>query len=188
MIALHCLLMFAGTYYFAAIIQTLLHRIFGHHDRIHSVYETHAKGHHGKYPPHRLVSDEWLDSERHVMWYYAIPFVPVALLVAWAFGPWLFLSHAAAMAFAIWWHIYLHQQYHLNGSGRERFQWFRTKRELHFIHHCEVHKNYAIVEYWIDIFLGTRKEPAPPPRPATTAVSEAAARANPRRRPAKTAH
>ena len=105
-----------ATYYFAAIVQTVLHRVFGHHDRIHAVYETHAKGHHGKYPPHRLIADEWLDSEQHVMWYYAIPFVPAALAVLWFFGPWLFGSHVLAMVFAIWWHIYLHKQYHLRGS------------------------------------------------------------------------
>ncbi len=159
MIILQCLLMFAGSYYFAAIVQTLLHRIFGHHNRIRKIYETHAKGHHGKYPPHRLVSDEWLDSEQHVMWYYAIPLVPTAGAIGWALGPWLFISHACAMIFAIWWHIYLHKQYHLRDSIWGRFQWFQKKRDLHFIHHREVHKNYAIVEYWIDIFLGTRKEP-----------------------------
>lgn len=154
--------MFGSTYYFAAILQTVLHRIFGHHDRIRKVYETHARGHHKEYPPQRLLSREWVDSEQHVMWYYAIPFVPVAVAVAYFFGPWLFLSHAGGMVFAIWWHIYLHQQYHLSGSRWGRFKWFRTKRELHFIHHREVHKNYAIVEYWIDVALGTIKEPARP--------------------------
>lgn len=158
-----CALTIVATYYFAAIVQTLLHRIFGHRDRIHSVYVTHARGHHGKYPPQRLLTDEWLDSGQHVMWYYAIPFVPAALLVGWLFGPWIFCSHVAGMAFAIWWHIYLHKQYHLKGSAWERFHWFRRKRALHFEHHRHVHKNYAIVEYWIDILLRTRKEPGERP-------------------------
>ena len=158
-LVLACLFTVVATYYFAAIVQTLLHRIFGHHDRIRAVYVTHAQGHHGKYPPQRLLSDEWLDSEQHVMWYYAIPFVPAALLVGWLFGPWIFASHVAGMTFAIWWHIYLHKQYHLKGSPWARFRWFQRKRALHFVHHRQVHKNYAIVEYWIDVLLRTRQEP-----------------------------
>lgn len=161
----HCLFMLVGTYYGAAIVQTVLHRIFGHHDRITPVYETHAKGHHTKYPPQRLLTDAWVDSERHVMWYYAIPFVPLALLIAWLCPAWVFLSHLAALLFAIWWHIYLHKQYHLRGCVWERFGWFRQKREAHFIHHRAVHTNYAIVEYWIDDLLGTRGKPAGNPRP-----------------------
>jgi hypothetical protein len=159
MIFLQATAMFVATYYFAAFVQTLLHRIFGHHDRIHQIYQTHAKGHHGKYPPQRLITDEWIDSEQHVMGYYAIPFVPLAVIVAWLGGLWLFLSHAAAMAFAIWWHIYLHKQYHLRGCHWERYGWFRRKRELHFIHHRQVRRNYAIVEYWMDDLLGTRQDP-----------------------------
>jgi hypothetical protein len=155
-----CLVMFAATYYFAAVIQTVLHRVFGHRDRIHRVYVVHAQGHHAKYPPHRLKTDAWIDSEQHVMWYYAIPLVPVALAIAWLGEFWLFLSHAASLAFAIWWHIYLHKQYHLRATHWERFAWFRRKRELHFIHHRHVHSNFAIVEYWIDRCLGTRKEPS----------------------------
>jgi hypothetical protein len=162
-----CILMFAGTYYFTAIVQTVLHRVFGHHDRIRKVYDTHAKGHHGKYPPNQLQTDEWLDSEQHVMWYYALLFVPAAVVVVWTFGLGLFLVHVSGTACAIWWHIYLHKQYHLRGSRWERFEWFQKKRALHFIHHREVHRNYAIVEFWIDVFLGTRKEPnkAPSVRP-----------------------
>ncbi len=159
MTMISCAIMLGATYYFAAIVQTILHRLFGHHDRIHKVYEIHAKGHHGKYPPHRLMTDQWIESEQHTMWYYAIVFVPIAVLVAWCFGPWIFLAHVTSLLFAIWWHLYLHEQYHLKHSAWEFFRWFRKKRALHFIHHREVRTNYAIVEYWIDRILGTRKDP-----------------------------
>ena len=159
LIFLRCVMMIVGTYYFAAIVQTVLHRVFGHENRIETVYETHAKGHHGEYPPHRLLTHEWIGSEQHVMWYYMLLFVAVAISVFMWAGLIYFLCHTAGLGFAIWWHIYLHKQYHIRGSRWEKFHWFRRKRELHFIHHREVHKNYAIVEYWIDDFLGTRKEP-----------------------------
>ena len=150
--------MFAGTYYFAAFVQTLLHRLFGHRDRIRAVYLTHARAHHGKYPPNQLLTDVWLDSEQHVMWYYALAFVPTGFAVGWIFGLALFATHLGGLMFAIWWHIYLHKQYHLRGSAWERFEWFQRKRELHFIHHRDVHKNYAIVEFWMDDLLRTRQE------------------------------
>jgi hypothetical protein len=158
------LLVFLITYYFAAVVQTVMHRVFGHHNRITKIYEIHAKGHHGKYPPQRLLTEQWEDSEQHVMWYYAIPFVPVAAGVAWLLGPWIFAFHVLGMIFAIWWHIHLHKQYHVKGCFWERYRWFRKKRELHFIHHRQVRTNYAIVEYWIDNLLRTRKDPDPGPR------------------------
>jgi hypothetical protein len=167
MTSIHALLAFILTYYFAAVVQAVLHRVFGHHDRIHAVFETHAKGHHRKYPPQRLLSETWIESEQHIMWYYALPFVPTAALVFWLGGPGIFLGHLLGLGFAIWWHIYLHEQYHLRNSPWGRFQWFRQKRDLHFIHHRDVHKNYAIVEYWLDTVLGTKMSPetSPPKRP-----------------------
>jgi hypothetical protein len=157
--ALFCIFALVGSYYFAALIQTVFHRWFGHHRRITRIYEIHAKGHHAKYPPHRLSAKQWIDSEQHVMWFYAIPFLPAATLIGWLFGPWILCSHIMAVFFAIWWHIYLHKEYHLSFSRWERFKWFKKKRELHFIHHRDVRANYAIVEYWLDTLLGTRKEP-----------------------------
>jgi len=160
MITIYCVLMAVGSYYYAAVVQTVLHRLFGHRNRIPAIYRTHACGHHRKYVPPRLLTDEWVESEQHVMWYYAIPVVPTALLILYLGGPWLFGAHVAGMVFAIWWHIYLHMQYHLKGCFWERFAWFRKKRELHFIHHRKVRTNYAIVEYWIDNLMGTRRDVA----------------------------
>ena len=160
MIVFYSAITFVVTYYFAAAVQTILHRLFGHHNRVRRVFEVHARGHHAKYPPERLISREWIESEQHVIWYYYLVFLPVAVLVGWASGILIFLAHCSSLGFAIWWHVYLHKHYHLAGTLWERFPWFRRKRELHFIHHRAVHKNYAIVEYWIDSLLGTRKNPA----------------------------
>lgn len=118
------------------------------------MYDVHVAGHHAKYQA-KLLSEEWIPSERHVMWHYAIPFVPL-LAAAFALLPaaW-FVVHVAALAGTIWWHIYLHKQYHLRGSWFARFEWFRRKRALHFIHHRNEHSNFALVEYGWDKLLGT---------------------------------
>lgn len=146
------------TYYFAAFIQAVLHKLFGHHNRIHRVYQVHAQGHHALYPPHRLLSEKFIDSEQHLMWYYAIPFVPIGLIVYGFGGLSVLIGYLSGLVFSIWWHIYLHEQYHLRNSFWGRFSWFKKKKQLHLIHHCHVHYNYAIVEFWIDRLMGSYQD------------------------------
>lgn len=150
---------FVVTYYLVAIIQTVFHRLFGHKNRIQAIYKNHAIGHHSKYPPKDLISPDWRPSEHHVLWYYAIPLVPVLLIVVFLFSFQVLLGFVLGAIFSIAWHIYLHKQYHLAGSFWESFQWFLSKRALHFEHHKKVKKNYAIVEFWIDDLMRTKALP-----------------------------
>lgn len=147
------------TYYYSAIVQAITHRLFGHHNRIRAIYDTHARGHHAKYVPGRLLTDHWEDSEHHVLWYFALPFVPIAAGVAWFTPIPCFAGHVIGLVASIAWHIYLHKQYHLRGSRLAKFKWFRAKRALHFAHHKKVRRNYAIVEYWIDRVMRTYAKP-----------------------------
>jgi Fatty acid hydroxylase superfamily len=147
------------TYYLVAIIQTIFHRWFGHKKRIERIYHNHAIGHHSKYPPKDLISHQWRPSERHVLWYYAIPLVPLLFAIATLANLPVFLGFVAGTILSIGWHIYLHKQYHLQNSVWEKFDWFLQKRALHFQHHKKVKTNYAIVEFWIDDLMGTRFEP-----------------------------
>jgi len=156
---------FIATYYAASIIQMVSHRLFGHVDRIGPVFESHALGHHGVYPSDKLLLDHWVPAEKHVMWYFVPLFAPMVFAV-YAIAPFaVFVAHAFGIAFAVWWHVFLHQQYHLRGSLFERFRWFQRKRNLHFVHHRCVHRNYAIVEFWLDHLLGTLEKPNPTSHP-----------------------
>jgi len=145
------------TYYFAAMVQTVFHRLFGHKNRIAAIFETHAKGHHRIYRVPKLLTDKYLDDEYSVMWYYAIPVLPVFILLLMFTSTQVILGFAVGLVFSIWWHIHLHKHYHLTNSFWNRYQWFHTKRELHFVHHMNVKTNYAIVEYWIDDLMRTKK-------------------------------
>ncbi|MEO5595977.1 MAG: hypothetical protein ABIQ97_02395, partial [Lysobacteraceae bacterium] len=142
-----------GTYYSTALIQTVFHRIFGHHNRIAVVYHKHATGHHARYDVSDLLQAKWIDSQRHVMWYYAVPLGAVAALVWYSLGFFAFLAHACTIIASIWWHIYIHEQYHICNNRWVRYAWFRRKREHHFAHHRNPATNYAIVEIWIDRIL-----------------------------------
>lgn len=146
---------FVVTYYLLAIVQTVSHRLFGHTKRVMAIYVEHTHGHHARYARSDLLRDDWVPSERHVLWYFAVPFSTIAGLV-WAMAPFaVFLAYLAGLAFSFALHLVLHRQYHIRGSILERFAWFRRKRALHFIHHRRVLSNYAIVENWIDRVLGT---------------------------------
>lgn len=149
---------FALTYYGASIVQTLSHQAFGHEKRIMSIYSSHTHGHHARYARNALLQDSWIASERHVLWYFAIPFSIIGLLVFVLAPLALFATHLGALAFSISIHILFHRHYHLRGTPLERFGWFRKKRALHFIHHRRVRSNYAIVENWIDRLLGTYRD------------------------------
>lgn len=149
-----------GTYYLMAIIQTVLHRIFGHKNRIKRIFTNHAIGHHSKYPLHALQTERYIDSETYVMFYYLVPTALIGVGVYLAGGGVVLGGYAIGVVFAFWWHLFLHKHYHLAKSPLDRYGWFRHKRALHFVHHRHVRKNYAIVEYWIDHMMGTREDAA----------------------------
>ena len=151
---LFSLIIGVGTYYGTSLIQTIFHRIFGHTRRIGKLYDVHVRGHHAQYRP-QLLSDRWIPTEQHITWYYAIPFTPMVLMAFWLLPSILFIVHALSLAFTVWWHVFLHRQYHVRGVWLERFEWFREKRRLHFVHHKRSRRNYAIVEYGWDRLFGT---------------------------------
>lgn len=147
------------TYYAMAIVQAVLHKLFGHRNRIRTIFQNHALGHHAKYRLERLQTDQYIDSETYVMFYYLIPAVAIGILVFEIGGLVVLAGYAVGVALAFWLHLYLHEHYHLTESWLDRYRWFRRKRALHFEHHRNVRSNYAIVEFWIDRVLGTWQAP-----------------------------
>ncbi|NQV85711.1 MAG: sterol desaturase family protein [Woeseiaceae bacterium] len=147
-----------ASYYLMSIVQTVLHRDFGHRKRIDAVFSAHAIGHHGQYNKHKLQSETFVELESHALNYYGIPIVVIAVLVYLLAGPLVMTAHLLGVFATFRWHIYLHEHYHLINSPFERFAWFREKRRLHFIHHIDARYNFAVVEFWIDRLMGTRKE------------------------------
>ena len=155
MFAIRFIIAFIAMYYAASIVQTLSHRAFGHRRAIKAVFRPHALGPHAIYKKSTLLLDHWIPAEKHVMWYFVPIFLPLISGVFLLAPIQIFLGSSIGLAFAVWWHVFLHKHYHLQGSFFERFHWFRIKRELHFIHHKNVRTNYAIVEFWLDRLMGT---------------------------------
>jgi sterol desaturase/sphingolipid hydroxylase (fatty acid hydroxylase superfamily) len=147
-----------ASYYLMAIVQTVLHRDYGHRKRINAVFEAHAIGHHGLYNRNNLQTDEFEDCESTALNYYGIPIVAFAALIYAYLGPLIMIAHLSGVFATFRWHLYLHEHYHLTESPLERFAWFRKKRQLHFVHHQDARYNFAVVEFWIDRVMGTRRE------------------------------
>lgn len=151
---------FVTTYYVASLVQTVFHRVIGHVPRIARLYERHVKGHHAQYA-REMLSNQWILTEQHITGYYAIPFIPIVCAAFCLLPGVYFIVHLFGLAFAMWWHVYLHRQYHVRGCWWERFAWFREKRRLHFVHHQKPQKNFAIVEYSWDLLFGTFEDGVP---------------------------
>jgi len=64
-----------------------------------------------------------------------------------AFATTMLISYAA--------HAYVHEHYHLNRSWLDRWQWFRWRRSLHFVHHRDTTRNYAVIDFFWDRMLRT---------------------------------
>jgi hypothetical protein len=148
----------AGSYYFLSIVQTVLHRYYGHKRRIQAVFEAHAIGHHGQYPANRLQSKTFLNTASNGAKYYGIPIVFIMVIVYGTFGAQVAFAHLLGVIATFGWHLYLHRQYHLIDSPLQGFAWFREKRHLHFVHHRNARANFAVVEFWVDTLMGTRRE------------------------------
>jgi hypothetical protein len=146
------------SYYLMCILQAVLHRTHGHRMRIRAVFEAHAIRHHAQYPANRLQSETFMELESHALYYYGIPIVFVAAAIYVTFGPMVMIAHLIGVAATFAWHVYLHRQYHLLTSPLDRFDWFEKKRQLHFVHHRDARVNFAVVEFWIDTLMGTRRE------------------------------
>lgn len=147
-----------GSYYLMAILQTWLHRDFGHRNRIRKVFSAHAIGHHGQYHKNNLQTETFVDCESHALNYYGFPIIAVAALAWLAGGVWVMFANLIGVIATFRWHLYVHEHYHLIDSPLERFAWFRKKRRLHFVHHRNARYNFAVVEFWIDSLMGTRRE------------------------------
>lgn len=148
-----------ASYYLMSFVQTILHRDFGHRARIRPVFKAHAIGHHGLYDKDNLRREEFVDCESTALNYYGIPIVVIATIAWFVGGPLVMTAHLLGVFVTFRLHVFLHKHYHLVDTPFERFAWFRRKRQLHFIHHRDARYNFAVIEFWIDDLLGTRKNP-----------------------------
>lgn len=144
-----------ATYYITALVQTYLHKSVSHRRRGGKFFFNHVTCHHRNYRGRRMVSESYIKDDLNVTPWFLPPALFIVGIGYLALPLDLFIVHASTMATAFWAHVYVHVQYHLDGSWLSRFRWFRRKRRLHFIHHRRMNTNFAVIEFVCDKWLGT---------------------------------
>ena len=110
-----------ASYYAMSILQTVLHRDYGHRKKIKAVFNAHAIGHHGLYNKDNLRTDKFEECESHALNYYGIPIVVFAAFIYFYLGPLIMFAHLTGVFATFRWHLYLHAtERHVRGRA-DRF-------------------------------------------------------------------
>jgi hypothetical protein len=101
-------------------------------------FRSYTKFHHTHYAKGHLVSAIYRGEESNNTPYFLIPTTLLGLTV-FLIPPFdLFLAVALAAEASFYALVYLDRAYRVEGCWLERFDWFRPKQQLHFVHHLQL--------------------------------------------------
>ena len=138
--------------------QTLFHRYLGHTRIGGQFFKNHIGFHHTNYSEDHLVSNQRPGRDGNNTPFFLIPSALVIAISYWVLPFNLLIVQITAMSISFYAHVYLDQQYHVEGSWLRRFAWFVEKQQLHFSHHRDGNHNYAVIDNFWDRLLGTYKK------------------------------
>jgi sterol desaturase/sphingolipid hydroxylase (fatty acid hydroxylase superfamily) len=118
----------------------------------------HVREHHRIYSPRHLVAARYSAVERSLTPYCALPAGGLIALLSLILPPAPLVAFAATMLLSFGAHAYLHKHYHLERTWLVRSRWFRRQRELHYVHHRNPRRNYAVIDLFWDRLFGTYAE------------------------------
>jgi hypothetical protein len=150
-------------YLTGSFLQTILHRWLGHRAVGGFFRRRNVLEHHLIYSARRLVSSEYSAVERSLTPYYVLPAGALIALLGLVLPLAPFVSFTTTLLISFGAHAYIHKHYHLQYSWLARSRWFRRHRELHYVHHRDARRNYAVIDLFWDRLFGTFAE-----APATT--------------------
>jgi sterol desaturase/sphingolipid hydroxylase (fatty acid hydroxylase superfamily) len=155
--------------------QTLLHYWLGHRRLGGLFFRNHINFHHTYYARGHLASADYHGDDGNNTPFFLIPTMLVGTVVFFLLPLGLFLAMAVTAAVSFGAHVYFDKAYHIEGSMLERFAWFRSMQQLHFVHHLHANSNFAVIDFYWDRLLGTYRRPDR----TTQAVSHAGAEGRP---------
>jgi sterol desaturase/sphingolipid hydroxylase (fatty acid hydroxylase superfamily) len=122
-------------------------------------YDAHMNHHQIQYPPTIFFSDKYKSAGRNsTVWLFVIAFAPVFLgIVLLTYLGILSLLLGAYSMFSLivwgWVHDYFHDQFHLTNTPWKSLPFFLKWRDIHYVHHLDMSKNYGIVLFqWDKLF------------------------------------
>jgi sterol desaturase/sphingolipid hydroxylase (fatty acid hydroxylase superfamily) len=147
-----------AAYLVGSFVQTVMHRWLGHKAVGSFFQRRHVLDHHRIYSPKNLVSREYSAVERSLTPYYAVPAGGVTAFLGLVLPLIPFVSFSMTLLFSFGAHAYIHKHYHLQHTWLERSRWFRRHRALHYVHHRDARRNYAVIDFFWDRLFGTFAE------------------------------
>jgi sterol desaturase/sphingolipid hydroxylase (fatty acid hydroxylase superfamily) len=144
-----------AAYLTGSFLQAFLHRWLGHAAVGSFFQRRHVFDHHRIYSPRHLKSSEYSDVERSLTPYYAVPVGGAIALLSLVLPLAPFVSFTTTLLINFGAHAYLHKHYHLEHTWLERSHWFRRRRDLHYVHHRDARRNYAVIGFFWDRLFGT---------------------------------
>jgi sterol desaturase/sphingolipid hydroxylase (fatty acid hydroxylase superfamily) len=127
-------------------------------------YRAHRAHHVDLYPPGKLISDTYRSAgQQSTVYTFVMAFAPLLLIppVLWITGVFTFgmaLSAVLAMGISGLLNDTIHDSYHVKDHWLGRVvPGYDRMRQLHFIHHVNMRKNYGIYSFVWDRIFGTLK-------------------------------
>lgn len=147
-----------AAYFTGSFLQAALHRWLGHGAVGTFFHRRHVLEHHRIYSERHLASPRYSVVERSLTPYYALPAGGMIALFGLVLPLAAFVGFSTTMLVSFVAHAYIHKHYHLHRSWLERSRWFRRHRDLHYEHHRDARRNYAVIDLFWDRLLGTFAE------------------------------
>lgn len=144
---------FGFTLLFCSYFENALHRA-SHYKSTGSLYRWHKK-HHKEYPPSRLETDVYIDSDSWIDNHY-LRYVLVSLSCICAVSS-IRVSIIVIPTNLLYGYIlsYLHEHYHLKQSWLLKYEWFRYRKQYHLLHHRKQTYNYSFFCDKVDMIQHT---------------------------------
>lgn len=128
-------------------------------------YRAHRAHHIDLYPPGKLISDTYRSAgDKSTVYTFLLAFMPLLLLpiLFWAVG-WFTLVHAivaiGAMGLVGLLNDIIHDSFHVQGHWLSKvIPGYNRMRQLHFVHHINMRRNYGIFSFVWDKLFRTFKE------------------------------
>lgn len=128
-------------------------------------YRAHRAHHIVLYPPGKLISDTYLSAgHQSTVYTFLLAFAPLLLIpiVLWAVG-WFTLAHAAVAVLAMGavglLNDLIHDSFHVRDHWLSKvIPGYQRMRQLHFVHHVNMRRNFGIYSFIWDRIFGTLKE------------------------------
>lgn len=145
------------TWFGGLCMQAWLHKRIGHRPHIGfaAIHRIHDGSHHSLYSQERYEDSEYDTRELSVTSTFAIPVIALLALAAWLLPMDILLTALITIASCFWFQAHVHEHFHLRQSYLLRYRWFRRWKALHRVHHLDKTKNFGLVSFTCDRWMGT---------------------------------